>query len=130
MGTVVAGAQTELAIRIVSPGPERAIGFNGERMTIASNRHAHRPELGGNRQGQVSSVAKLAVAIGTPGPERAVRLHRQAGTGARGNGLPRGGRSHLGGNVAMDRTLIAPLPQLTIGIGSPGPERAIGLHGH
>ena len=99
-------------------------------MSKATRRHGHRAELRGDWQRQALIVPEFAVVIVTPCPGRSVALHGQAGIETWGNELPVRGRSHLRGDVATGHHVIEPLPELTVQIAPPGPQRAICLDRH
>jgi hypothetical protein len=76
-----AGAVAQLAIGVMPPGPDRAVGLERQAMIVTSGygldpakvAHLNRRVAGG-----VGPVAQLAELVRTPRPDRAVGLERQA----------------------------------------------------
>ena len=125
------GAVAELAIRVIAPGPERAVGAHGHRVAVAPGGHAlpggGRAHLGGHTASGRGTVAELAVTVKAPGPKGAVGAHGHRVVARGGHALPGSGRAHLGGHTASGRSAVA---ELAVRVIAPGPERAVDAHGH
>src|ERR1700687_1045493 len=79
--TLCGGPVTQIAFRVVAPGPDRAVGLERQAMKIPAGEggdaaqvlHLHRRDAPQGR-GPVTQLAKF---VKTPGPDRAVVPERQ-----------------------------------------------------
>ena len=120
---ILGGAVAQLSIIIPAPGPEGAVGLDGQHSSLVSadsgslvhNLNRHRGILGG-------SAAKLAVVVPAPGPEGTVGLD--------GRGLiliPAHG-GYAVHNLHRDVGILGgAAAQLSVTVPAPSPEGAVGF---
>ena len=129
-------AIAQLPAVVRSPGPQGAVGTQrggkrgpgGEAAPIRGGTDLHR---GGCIDG--GAVAKLAVGIDSPGPQAAIGLKGKSGIGSGDEALAGGFPGGEGTDLHRCRVgagICRALAQLTVGVGAPAPEGAIGFYGH
>ena len=118
------GAQ--LAGQVGAPGPEGAVGLEGQGMGLAGG-HGSDGVHDLHRSGLILGGAdpQLSAAVGAPGPEGAVSLD---GQGVGGPGIYGGHPVHDLGGGGVDGVVLRPQAQLAGGVVAPGPEGTVGLH--
>ena len=120
-------------VAVEAPGPDRAVGLQGQavqvagghRHGIAEAHHLHREVAVGR-----GPRAQLAVGVVAPGPDRAVIGHRQAVPGARRQGGPAGGaarRRRAAVGHRLGRGQGHPLPACVVLVAGGAGQRRVHL---
>jgi len=123
------GSISQLAIDIISPAPERALGFSGTGMIpsgIYLSPGIKSADLGGSIFIAIGSISQLARGIISPAPERVIGF---SGAGMIPSAIYLGPgikSADLSGILFISSESIS---QLARGIISPAPERVIGFSG-